>query len=86
MVMFEHLPLHAPAKFTQFGILGLKINHLATLTYIRAGQRTDSCLSRLGKSQCLTNVSDSKHFLKLWPMTLFLLFTQQHCYVSLKTR
>jgi hypothetical protein len=28
---YQHLPLPDPPKFTQIGIFGLKINHLATL-------------------------------------------------------
>jgi hypothetical protein len=31
--MYQHLPLQEPPKFTQIGIFGLKINHLATLTW-----------------------------------------------------
>jgi hypothetical protein len=27
----QHLPLHEPPKFTQIGIFGLKLCHLATL-------------------------------------------------------
>jgi hypothetical protein len=33
--IYQHLPLQDPPKFTQIGILGLKIYHLATL----AGRR-----------------------------------------------
>jgi hypothetical protein len=29
--IYQHLPLQDPPKFTQIGIFGLKINHLATL-------------------------------------------------------
>jgi hypothetical protein len=29
--MYHHLPLQESPKFTQIGIFGLKINHLATL-------------------------------------------------------
>jgi hypothetical protein len=28
--LYQHFPLQEPPKFTQIGILGLKINHLAT--------------------------------------------------------
>jgi hypothetical protein len=30
--IYQHLPLQEPPKFTQIGISGLKINHLATLS------------------------------------------------------
>jgi hypothetical protein len=30
--MYPHFPLQDPPKFTQNGIFGLKINHLATLS------------------------------------------------------
>jgi hypothetical protein len=29
--IYQHFPIEGPPKFTQIGILGLKINHLATL-------------------------------------------------------
>jgi hypothetical protein len=29
--IFIHFPIYGPPKFTQIGIFGLKINHLATL-------------------------------------------------------
>jgi hypothetical protein len=29
--MYQHLPLQDPQKFTQIGIFGLKICHLATM-------------------------------------------------------
>jgi hypothetical protein len=29
--IYEHFPFQGPPKFTQIGILGMKINHLATL-------------------------------------------------------
>jgi hypothetical protein len=32
--IYQHLPLQEPPKFTQFGISGLKIFHLATLLLI----------------------------------------------------
>jgi hypothetical protein len=35
--MYQHLPLNHPPKFTQIGIFGLKIYHLATLDLISAG-------------------------------------------------
>jgi hypothetical protein len=31
--MDQHLPLQGPPKFTQIGIFGLKIYHLATLPF-----------------------------------------------------
>jgi hypothetical protein len=34
--IYHHLPLQDPPKFTQVGIFGLKIYHLATLEYTRA--------------------------------------------------
>jgi hypothetical protein len=33
--IYRHLPLKGPPKFTQNGIFGLKLNHLATLADIR---------------------------------------------------
>jgi hypothetical protein len=29
--IYQHFPFKGPTKYTQIGILGLKINHLATL-------------------------------------------------------
>jgi hypothetical protein len=34
--MYQHLPLQKPLKFTQIGIFGLEINHLATLYRLNA--------------------------------------------------
>jgi hypothetical protein len=36
--MYQHLPSQDPPKFTQNGILGLKIYHLATLISADAGK------------------------------------------------
>jgi hypothetical protein len=30
-IIYQHYPFQGPPKFTQIGIFGLKINHLATL-------------------------------------------------------
>jgi hypothetical protein len=32
--VYQHLPLQDPPKFTQIGILGLKIYHLASLVEV----------------------------------------------------
>jgi hypothetical protein len=34
--MYHHFPIYGPLKFTQIGIFGLKINHLATLLWMKA--------------------------------------------------
>jgi hypothetical protein len=34
--MYQHFPFQGPPKFTQIGIFGLKINHLATLAETEA--------------------------------------------------
>jgi hypothetical protein len=33
--IYQHIQFHGPPKYTQIGIFGLKINHLATLVGIR---------------------------------------------------
>jgi hypothetical protein len=41
---YQHVPFQAPPKFTQIGIFGLKINHLATLSImIMIWQRGCNC-------------------------------------------
>jgi hypothetical protein len=37
-LIYQHFPLKDPPKFTQIGIFGLKICHLATLLYKRAAR------------------------------------------------
>jgi hypothetical protein len=31
--MYQHFPFQGPPKYTKIGIIGLKINHLATLVW-----------------------------------------------------
>jgi hypothetical protein len=42
--MYQHLPLQEPLQFTQIGLLGLKINHLATLMEMMARVSTSDNL------------------------------------------
>jgi hypothetical protein len=42
----QHSPFQSPSKFTQIGIFGLKINHLATLFHIAKGESLEPILRR----------------------------------------
>jgi hypothetical protein len=42
--MDQHLPLQEPPKITQIVIFGLIINHLATLSSIRASSSALNCV------------------------------------------
>jgi hypothetical protein len=51
-IIYEHLPLQHPEKFTQTGVFGLKICHLATLFSL-----SRRFIIRLAERQALENLS-----------------------------
>jgi hypothetical protein len=57
--IYQHLPLQDPPKFTQFGIFGLKINHLATSMWNRRRRRKSRKFYWRKNLHFLTNKSRS---------------------------
>jgi hypothetical protein len=62
--MYTHLPLQDPRKFSQIGIFGLKLYHLATLNQTLTQQPLTLCYVR---SYSMTqNTANSRVFIYVW--------------------
>jgi hypothetical protein len=77
--MHQHIPLQDPQKFTQIGIFGLKICHLATLINMRAKSKN--------KNSCACIWFECKNYCNNVCMQLqnIIMITQPQCYAPTDT-